>query len=99
MIFGPSIFGMFQKQNITFTGIQRRKRLDRMMQSIVIGSVLSAVAVAMRTLIKVMAKALGVRDVAVSGCLVALVGVVAAVKKMPRLERNDDDKAAGDLRE
>jgi len=99
LIFGPSIFGMFQKQNITFTGIQRRKRLDRMMQSIVIGSVLSAVAVAMRSLIKVMAKALGVRDVVVSGCLVALVGVVAAVKKMPRLERNDDDKAAGDLRE
>jgi len=90
-IFGENIFGMFKKEGITFVEIQRKKRLDRMMQATVILSGMSLFGVGVRTLIKSLARLLGVKDILVSGCLVALLGVVAAVKKVaPSAGSNPD---------
>ena len=90
-IFGENIFGMFKKEGITFVEIQRKKRLDRMMQATVILSGMSLFGVGVRTLIKSLARLLGVKDIVVGACMVALLGVVAAVKKVsPGTSSNPD---------
>ena len=81
-IFGPSIFGMFQREGIGFQQIQRRKRLDRVMQSFIILSALSLAGAGLRTTVKSLARILGVKDIAVSGCLVALLGSVAVARRI-----------------
>jgi len=83
-IFGPSIFGMFQQQGIGFRQIQRRKRLDRAMQSIVVLSGMSLAAVGLRCLVKSVARVLGVKDIAVSGCLIALLGAVGIARRIAK---------------
>ena len=80
-LFAPGIFGMFQKEDMGFRQIKRRKRLDRVMQSVVILSFVSAAGVGARCLVKTIAKALGVRDAVVSGGLVALLGAVSVLRK------------------
>ena len=81
-IFGPNIFGMFQREGIGFQQIQRRKRLDRVMQSFIILSALSLAGAGLRTTVKSLARILGVKDIAVSGCLVALLGSVAGARRI-----------------
>jgi len=88
-IFGPSMFGMFQKQNISFTQIQRKKRLDRLMQSVVIGTVLSSIGMGIGYSTKVLAKTLGMSTTVVRGSLAAFIGVAGfARSKLSKKESN-----------
>mmetsp|Transcript_2919 Transcript_2919/g.5341 ORF Transcript_2919/g.5341 Transcript_2919/m.5341 type:complete len:664 (-) Transcript_2919:45-2036(-) len=86
-LFAPGLFGMFQMEGIGFRQIQRRKRLDRVMQSAVILSGMSAVGVGVRCLVKSVARLLGVKDVVVGGSLVALLGVVGVARKVVKAEK------------
>eukprot|EP01083_Nonionella_stella_P021660 60019_1 len=81
-VFAPGIFGMFQMEDMGFRQIQRRKRLDRAMQSIVVLGILSGVGIGSRCLVKSMARMLGVRDYVVGGSLAALMGGVGTVRKL-----------------
>ena len=88
-IFGENIFGMFKKEGITFVEIQRKKRLDRMMQATVILSGMSLFGVGVRTLIKSLARLLGVKDIVVGASLVALLGAASAIKKVTPSRKSD----------
>lgn len=79
-VFGPSIFGMFQKQGISFKRIQRKKRLDRLMQSIVIFTVASSIGMGLGYSTKVLGKALGISNAVVRGSIAAAMGVAGIVR-------------------
>ena len=79
--FGPNMFGMFQKKGIGFKQIQRKKRLDRVLQLACVGTFLTRVGMFVKALILVVAKASGKSPAVVS--LVALLGGIlwAAARK------------------
>ena len=79
-IFGPSMFGMFQRQGLSFRQIQRKKRLDRVLQSVVIATVLSSIGMGLRYSTKVLAKMLVVSQAVASGSLIALLGLIGIVR-------------------
>lgn len=81
-IFAPGMFGMFQMESIGFRDIQRRKRLDRVLQSVAILSGMSLAGVGLRYLVKSLARMLGIKDVIVSGCLAALLGVAGVTRRV-----------------
>ena len=85
-VFAPGIFGMFQKENVGFQQIVQRKRLDRLLQSMIILSGMSAAGVGSRYLMKTVAKLLGVGDAVVSGGLVAILGTAGMACKMLKSE-------------
>lgn len=76
------MFAMFQKKGIGFKQIQRKKRLDRAMQLVCIGTVLTGMGLATKALIGVVARATETSQTVISLSML-LVGVLAgAVKKM-----------------
>ncbi|KAL7540559.1 hypothetical protein ACHAXR_010215 [Thalassiosira sp. AJA248-18] len=85
-VFAPGMFGMFQKEGIGFGQIQRRKRLDRVMQSMVILSAMSLLGVGLRFFVKNVARLLGVKDVVVGGSLVALLGAAGVARRIANAE-------------
>jgi len=58
MIFDPSMFGMFQMENIGFREIQWRKRKDRLLQALVVSSGLAACVMGTKYGVKLLAKVL-----------------------------------------
>ena len=76
------MFGMFQEKGIGFKQIQTKKRLDRALQLVCIGSLLTGMGAAMKALVIFVARATGKSPVVISlGAM--LTGVAAAaVKKM-----------------
>jgi 2-polyprenyl-6-methoxyphenol hydroxylase-like FAD-dependent oxidoreductase len=88
-VFGPTMFGMFQRQGVTFEQIQRKKRVDRFMQSIVIATVLSSIGIGLGYSTKVLAKTSGVPVAVVRGGLAAAMGIgVIARSKLSTKESN-----------
>ena len=81
-IFGPSMFGMFQKQGITFTQIQSKKRLDRLMQSVVIMTALSSIGFGLGRATKVLAEVIGTSTTVVRGSLTAAMSIVFAFSRL-----------------
>lgn len=81
-IFAPGMFGMFQKEGIGFAQIERRKRLDRVMQSVVILSGMSVLGVGARKLVKIVAAVLGIKDVFVGGGLIAMLAAVGVTRRL-----------------
>lgn len=75
-VFGPSMFGMFQKEGIGFRQIQRKKRLDRAMQSAVILSGLTLVG------FKTVAKSLGLKSEVVGGSMFGLLALTSVARKL-----------------
>lgn len=58
-LFGPNMFGMFQRQDLGFKQIQRKKRLDRTVQISLIGSVLFTISWGFKAVISLIARASG----------------------------------------
>ncbi|EED91932.1 predicted protein [Thalassiosira pseudonana CCMP1335] len=81
-VFGPSMFGMFQKEGIGFRQIQRKKRLDRAMQSAVILSGLTLVGFGTKTLVKTVAKSLGLKSEVVGGSMFGLLALTSVARKL-----------------
>ena len=85
-LFAPNMFGMFQLEGMSFRQIQMRKRWDRVGQSLVILSGTTLFAMGLKSLVKGVARILGVNDVVVGGVMVGLMGTVGVVRKI--LENN-----------
>jgi len=83
-IFAPGIFGMFQKQGIQFDQIQKRKRLDRLTQSFVILSAMSVMGVGIRYIVKLVVRAIGIKNSIMSGSMGALLASAVGLAR-----RND----------
>ena len=56
-LFGPNMFQMFQRQDLTFTQIQRKKRLDRLFQVSIITTILATLT---SSTVHLLSKLLGV---------------------------------------
>jgi len=76
--FGPNNFGMFEKKGVGFKQIQRKKRLDRILQVAIIGSVLTGIGKAIGASIRKLAHVTGQSPLVVSASMV-LVGALAGV--------------------
>ena len=81
-IFGPNMFAMFQKTDITFRQIRRKKRIDRAMQMACVGTLTTAAALTARKFVAVIAKATGMSGSRVTGCLLAAVAGVQLIRKV-----------------
>jgi hypothetical protein len=58
-IFGPNMFGMFQKKDMNFKQIQIKKRWDRSLQLACIGSTMTATGIALKAAVKSIARVTG----------------------------------------
>lgn len=65
-IFDPSMFGMFQMEGVGFREIQWRKRRDRFLQMLVIGTVFSGVGIGLKHTVKYLARCTGLSDTIIS---------------------------------
>lgn len=81
-IFAPGMFRMFQKEGVGFRRIQLRKRLDRVTQSLAILGGASVAFVGARSLVRNVARMLGVKDAFVGGGMIALLGVAGVVRRI-----------------
>ena len=81
-IFGPNMFGMFQRQDIGFKQMQRKKRLDRVLQLSILGSALAGVCAGVRWMIVQLAKVLGKSPQIVTLGLVATMTVGNLLRKL-----------------
>jgi hypothetical protein len=81
-LFDPSMFGMFQIEGIGFREIQWRKRRDRVLQTIVIGSGLSLFGMGVKSSVKALAKATGLSNTVVSSGLTGLLFAVGVLRNV-----------------
>lgn len=58
-VFAPNTISMLQKEGITFTGVRRRKRFDRLGQIALISTGLSGVTLCIKSAVKALARASG----------------------------------------
>jgi len=81
-IFDPNMFAMFQRQDITFWKIQRKKRLDRVLQILSIGTLLTGAGVGLKTGVNLLARVVGRSNMFVSIVMaaVAAIGVILRQK-------------------
>ena len=80
-IFGPNMFGMFQRQDIGFKQIQRKKRLDRTLQVAIIASVLTATGVGIKSAIRLLAKTIGTSQIFVTASIALTCAIGIILKK------------------
>eukprot|EP00970_Alexandrium_tamarense_P011122 scaffold2361_cov203-Alexandrium_tamarense.AAC.36 len=71
-----------KKEGIGFRQIQRKKRLDRAMQSAVILSGLTLVGFGTKTLVKTVAKSLGLKSEVVGGSMFGLLALTSVARKL-----------------
>ncbi|KAL7507468.1 hypothetical protein ACHAXN_004649 [Cyclotella atomus] len=79
-LFDPSMFGMFQIEGIGFREIQWRKRRDRVLQALVIGTGLSLIGMGLKMIVKSLAKASGLSDTVVSSGLVGSLFILGVLR-------------------
>lgn len=75
------MFGMFQLKNIGFKQIQRKKRLDRVLQLACIGTLMSAMGMALKSSVRLIAQATGQNQRVVSGSMLLLAVAAATIRK------------------
>ena len=80
-IFGPNMFGMFQRQDIGFKQIQRKKRLDRTLQVAIIASVLTATGVGIKSAIRLLARTIGTSQIFVTASIALTCAIGIILKK------------------
>ncbi len=82
-LFGPNMFQMFQKQEMTFTQIQRKKRLDRLLQVSIITTTLGTL---LSSTLHLLSKLLGISKTTIvtkgGGTVVALFVAFNLLKKV-----------------
>ena len=84
-VFGPNMFAMFSKQGLGFRQIQRKKRLDRVLQTACISLISTGIGLATKKLITVLARITGT-----SQLFIALSAIAAAAAA--KVIRNATDK-------
>lgn len=92
-IFGPNMFGMFQRKDLGFKQIQTKKRLDRVMQIACIGSVLSVMGMGLKASIASLARTTGKSQVLVMSVMI-MTGVFAVLVKKITPSRNEKTQKA-----
>jgi kynurenine 3-monooxygenase len=80
-IFSPNMFGMFQRQDIGFKQIQRKKRIDRSLQLTILATAAAGIAFSVKLMICSLAKALGKSSKVVTLGLVLVGAMVGAIQK------------------
>lgn len=80
-VFAPNTISMLQKEGITFSGVRRRKRLDRAFQLILIGSGLSAAFSGLKAFVNTIAKITGKNSASVSFAIVSAFFLVTLARK------------------
>lgn len=80
-IFGPNIFGMFQKKGIGFKVIQRKKRLDRAMQIACLGTLATSFGFGLRAMVGIFASGTGKDQRVVTVAMVAADGMIGVLRK------------------
>lgn len=80
-LFAPNIISMLQRDDMTFNQVARRKRIDRVAQLTIIGSVLSGAAWTAKKAVFSLAKVLGRRPSTVTGVLAAIAAGVLFSQK------------------
>ncbi len=81
-VFAPNTIAMLQRQGITFTGIGRRKRMDRAGQVAILGTGMCGFAWGVKSLIKGVAKVTGQNSAVVSGGIASLLILASMLKKV-----------------
>eukprot|EP00557_Chaetoceros_sp_GSL56_P003064 CAMPEP_0176491560 /NCGR_PEP_ID=MMETSP0200_2-20121128/8499_1 /TAXON_ID=947934 /ORGANISM="Chaetoceros sp., Strain GSL56" /LENGTH=550 /DNA_ID=CAMNT_0017889001 /DNA_START=214 /DNA_END=1866 /DNA_ORIENTATION=- len=80
-VFAPNTISMLQKDGITFSGVRRRKRLDRAAQLVLIGSGLSAVFAWIKAFVNTVANITGKNSSSVSFAMAGVFVLVSAARK------------------
>eukprot|EP00980_Cylindrotheca_fusiformis_P030035 scaffold24233_cov117-Cylindrotheca_fusiformis.AAC.2 len=80
-IFGPNIFGMFQRKDIGFKQIQRKKRLDRVVQLMCIGTMLAGASWGVKSIIALLARATGKSQGLVVASLIVPFALATSLRK------------------
>jgi hypothetical protein len=75
------MFGMFQMKGIGFKQIQRKKRVDRALQVVILGSIATGFGMMTKRLLGLVAKTTGRSQAQISVALSAAVFAVVAAKK------------------
>lgn len=70
-LFAPNMISMLQRDDMTFQQVAVRKRIDRIVQLTIIGSLLTGIVWTTKRIVVVVAKALGKRPSTVIGAMVA----------------------------
>jgi hypothetical protein len=83
------MFGMFQRKGMGFQQIQRKKRLDRALQLVCIGTLLTGVGVVVKSMIRFLAHATGQRQSVLSMGMV--LSVAAAMKLRQAILGNNNN--------
>jgi len=81
-VFNPNTISMLQKENITFRGVRRRKRMDRIGQLAVIGTSLSTVALGMKSAIKLLSRLTGRNSSTILSIITGVTFGYVMLKKM-----------------
>mmetsp|Transcript_35211 Transcript_35211/g.85321 ORF Transcript_35211/g.85321 Transcript_35211/m.85321 type:complete len:610 (+) Transcript_35211:55-1884(+) len=92
-IFGPSNFGMFKRQDINFKQIQRKKRLDRVMQLAIIGSALTAFGMGLNQAVSLIARRLGKSRPVVGAGMAAVAFLASKLQKLVKSKRQEEATA------
>jgi len=81
-VFAPNTISLLQKEGITFTGVRRRKRFDRLGQVALIGSGITAVSMGVKLLVKSVAKATGKHSGTIAAGMASFVVFATLFKKL-----------------
>ncbi|CAJ1951328.1 unnamed protein product [Cylindrotheca closterium] len=92
-LFGPSMFGMFQRQDINFKQIQRKKRLDRVMQLVIIGSGLTASGMGLNQAVSLIARRLGKSRPLVGTGMAAMAFLASKLQKLAKSKKQAEATA------
>jgi kynurenine 3-monooxygenase len=84
-LFRPNVITMLQREAFTFQGLARRKRLDRMLQVLILGIGFTSAGLCARFLVNSLAKVVGVRLVSVWAASVLIGATWSQVKRRTKL--------------
>jgi len=88
-IFGPNMFAMFQRQDINFKQIQRKKRLDRTLQFALIGSLSTGMAFVANAGISLLARVTGKSRSSVTMTMTMTAAVVSLLRKVTSSKKRE----------
>ena len=81
-VFAPNTISMLQKEGITFTGVRRRKRFDRLGQIALISTGMLGLTVGAKALVRALVKASGKKASTVTVGIAGIAVVAAVFKKL-----------------
>ena len=81
-LFAPNTISMLQKEGISFTGVRRRKRFDRLGQVALIGTGVAVATTAVKALVKVVARVSGKNSGTIVAGMSSFLAIAFLFKKM-----------------